>query len=77
MNVSTVFPEGYVENNRAQRHASSVRKGDVEMPEENEDRDAHERIQRESCNILLYLMLHKKWKKGFCLFEWEPTQNIF
>ncbi|EFN88448.1 hypothetical protein EAI_01376 [Harpegnathos saltator] len=24
MNVSTVFPEGYVENERAQRHASAM-----------------------------------------------------
>ncbi|XP_018306763.1 aquaporin AQPAn.G isoform X1 [Mycetomoellerius zeteki] len=39
MNVSTVFPEGYVENDRVQQHASS-------MPKEDEDRSAQERHRR-------------------------------
>ncbi|XP_071573500.1 aquaporin AQPAn.G isoform X2 [Temnothorax nylanderi] len=33
MNVSTVFPEGYVENDRAQRHASSIPKVAEGSPE--------------------------------------------
>ncbi|KYM76102.1 hypothetical protein ALC53_13587 [Atta colombica] len=52
MNVSTVFPEGYVENDRVQRHTSS-------MPKEDEDRSVQERHRRESITIL-YLILHKE-----------------
>ncbi|KYN41297.1 hypothetical protein ALC56_04448, partial [Trachymyrmex septentrionalis] len=48
MNVSTVFPEGYVENDRVQRHTSS-------MPKEGEDRSAQERHRRESIIISFYI----------------------
>lgn len=44
MNVSTVFPEGYVENDRVPRHASSIPKGD-------EERSEQERYERESITI--------------------------
>ncbi|KAL0119555.1 hypothetical protein PUN28_007774 [Cardiocondyla obscurior] len=34
MSVSTVFPEGYVENNRKQRHISPIPKAEEERPED-------------------------------------------
>ncbi|KYN03188.1 hypothetical protein ALC62_06055, partial [Cyphomyrmex costatus] len=51
MNVSTVFPEGYVENDRAQRHTAS-------MPKEDEERSAQERHRRESTAISFYILYY-------------------
>lgn len=53
MNVSTVFPEGYIENDRVQRHASS-------MPKENEETTQEERNRRESKYPFIFILHRKK-----------------
>ncbi|XP_039313577.1 aquaporin AQPAn.G isoform X2 [Solenopsis invicta] len=57
MNVSTVFPEGYVENDRVQHHASSVPKGDEEMPEEQRKRRMKEFVGLEEVTKLDFLVM--------------------
>jgi len=57
MNVSTVFPEGYVENDRVPRHASSISK-------RNEERSAQERYQRE---FTISFNFARKMKKKICI----------
>ncbi|XP_011883195.1 PREDICTED: aquaporin AQPAn.G isoform X2 [Vollenhovia emeryi] len=57
MSASTVFPEGYVESDRAQRHASTLPKGDEDTPEQERYRRMKEFVGLEEVTKLDYLVM--------------------